>query len=113
MNELKNCPFCDAENTDVGFIRHSDDCYLMRKYMNVSTKQQLRDAWNARLREDALASENTELRELLARMDYVAEKIMVEYLFWADLGKCPPEFILYRELLDQLHARVQKILEKK
>ena len=52
--ELVACPFCGAENTDVGFIGHTDNCYLMLKYMGVAKKAQLIKAWNTRPVEDAL-----------------------------------------------------------
>ena len=46
--ELIPCPFCGAENTDVGFIGHTDDCYLILKYIGAAKKEQLIAAWNKR-----------------------------------------------------------------
>ena len=60
---------------------------------------------------DKLTADNAALRELLGEVNTVAKRIMVEYLFWADLGKCPPEFVLYKKLSGQLDARVQSRLE--
>jgi hypothetical protein len=54
MDELKACPFCGAENTDVGFIAHTDDCYLMRRYIGASSRKELGIAWNTRPIEDEL-----------------------------------------------------------
>ena len=45
--ELLPCPFCGVENTDVGFVAHTAECYLMRKYMG-GKKRELRISWNTR-----------------------------------------------------------------
>ena len=44
---LLPCPFCGKEQTDIGFIPHENDCYLMLNYMRAS-KRQLLYAWNTR-----------------------------------------------------------------
>ena len=63
MSELIPCPFCGAENTDVGFIQHTDDCYLMLKYLN-APKQKLIEAWNTRPLEKRLTDKLKTEREL-------------------------------------------------
>ena len=61
---LVRCPFCGAENTDaMGFIKHTDDCYLMLKYMGVASNKQLKEAWNHRPTEAALRAKIAELQE--------------------------------------------------
>ena len=45
--ELLPCPFCGVENTDVGFVAHTAECYLMRKYMG-GKKRELIISWNTR-----------------------------------------------------------------
>ena len=47
-DELKPCPFCNAKNTDVGFVGHAPTCYLIRRWVGGSTKEQLIEAWNTR-----------------------------------------------------------------
>ena len=63
MIELGPCPFCGAKNTDVGFIAHTDDCYLMRRYMN-APKTKLIKSWNTRPLEDELRARLKTEREL-------------------------------------------------
>ena len=65
MSVLKPCPFCGAENTDVGFIAHTDDCYLMRRYIGASSRKELGIAWNTRPIEDELRAEIACLQEKL------------------------------------------------
>ena len=67
--ELSACPFCGAANTDAGFIGHTDDCYLMLKYMGEAKKAQLIKAWNRRPLEDALRAEVAILRERCAELE--------------------------------------------
>lgn len=53
MNDIKACPFCGVETSDVGFIAHTDGCYLILKYLNAD-KAKLIEAWNHRAHEEKL-----------------------------------------------------------
>ena len=62
--ELKSCPFCMAENTDVGFVEHLTTCYLTRRFYG-DVKQKLIDSWNHRPIEEKLQAEVKRLRDAL------------------------------------------------
>ena len=63
--ELRPCPFCNAINSDVGVILHTDSCYLMLKYMNAK-KDRLIKSWNTRPLEDAKDAEIEQLKAALS-----------------------------------------------
>lgn len=65
---LIRCPFCGAENTDINFIAHTDDCFLLLKYLGKETKS----AWNRRPQEEAL---EREIRELEAELLELKNKL--------------------------------------
>lgn len=60
---LIKCPFCAAENIDEGFIMHTQDCYLILKYIGAAKKKDLLAAWNRRPQEEALEEELRKLQK--------------------------------------------------
>jgi hypothetical protein len=79
--ELLPCPFCGTENTDVGFVAHTDDCYLMRKYMG-GKKRELIISWNKRPIEDALIANIDVLRAAIGASEekYIEQEKIIEQL---------------------------------
>lgn len=77
MEKLKPCSFCKAENTDVGFIGHTSECYLMRKYLG-DTKDNLRESWNTRPIEDELQTRIAELENHINGILSVLREIIDE-----------------------------------
>jgi hypothetical protein len=69
-DEIRPCPYCGAKNTDVGFIQHTDNCYLMQKYMR-APKAKLIEAWNTRPLEAALETERDAAKEAQRWIPYV------------------------------------------
>ena len=72
---LTRCPFCGAENTDVGgFVKHTDDCYLMIKYMGgPDKKKRLTEAWNKCPQEDKLRAELIAAKDRNAEIEAIAK----------------------------------------
>lgn len=86
MSELKPCPFCEAENTDVGFIAHTDDCYLMRRYIGASSRKELGIAWNTRPIEDELRAELARRDEIIKRLKENGERLAARPYPFIDVG---------------------------
>lgn len=91
MSELIPCPFCAAENTDVGFIQHTDDCYLMRKFMNAPIPR-LIESWNTRPLEDELRARLKKERELsdalyLLLVDNPETKLLADKILISVVGE--------------------------
>ena len=80
--ELRPCPFCNAINSDVGVILHTDSCYLMLKYMNAK-KDRLIKSWNTRPLEDAKDAEiarlKAEIESLNAEIESLKRKLNTKY----------------------------------
>ena len=68
-DELKACPFCGQKNTYAEFEAHTEDCYLVLKYLNAKTNK-LIIAWNTRPIEDVL---QTQIDSLKLQLDTMTE----------------------------------------
>jgi hypothetical protein len=80
MNDkLRPCPFCGVKSTDVGFINHKANCYLMRKYMG-DTKKNLLISWNTHPLEDELL----EVLKHFVNSDWTSDE---EYFETVTIGK--------------------------
>ncbi len=108
-DSLRPCPFCGIERSDVGFIAHTNECYLMIKYMGGHTNKELGEAWNTRPIEDKLTAELEQEKDNCGKFFLALEEIYDTLGMDDHTGGCIPEIEKLQTKNDDLTAELAEL----